>query len=413
MVMELLDGEDLGQRIRARGPMGLDAIERIVGEVCSALDAAHRANIVHRDLKPPNIFLCKRGGRDDFVKVLDFGVSKVLDSTSIVTRDNALVGTPYYMSPEQADGRVQEIDARTDVFALGAIIWEMIIGRMAFEAPSLSVALYKVAFVDPPEVHLLRPDVPPAVSAVLRHALAKDRVHRTATAMQLARELGQAMRGEMPASLPPPAPGGTDSIAIGLAPTEAASGEVDATRPLRPPSAARPRRPRAPLVLGGLLAAGAALAAGGWALLARNDAPVSAVPPPPPPVPAAAAPDATPALPEKVILTFVIEPADVGARLDMDGYPLSNDYILLPRGNQPILFGATARGFVTAHQRVVPDQDKIVSIVLHRKPAPTRAPPAKTTTTTPRPASPPAPSPTPSPSPSPSQETFTPVSPRR
>src|SRR5262249_17493121 len=271
MVMELLEGEDLGQRIRTRGPMAPGAVERIVGEVCSALAAAHRANIIHRDLKPPNIFLCKRGDRDDFVKVLDFGVSKVLDSSSIVTRDHALVGTPYYMSPEQADGRIHEIDARTDVFALGAIIWEMLIGRMAFEAPALSVALYKVAFVDPPEVPRVRPDLPRAVAAVLRRALAKDRAHRTATATQLARELGEALRGEMPASLPPPAPGASDSIAIGLAPTEAARSETDATRPLRPPSAARSQGSRAPLLLGGVLVAGAALAGAGWELLARND----------------------------------------------------------------------------------------------------------------------------------------------
>src|SRR5262244_1023635 len=160
MVMELLDGEDLAARLKSRGPMTLAQTQHVLEQVASALEAAHRAHIVHRDLKPQNIFLCKRGDRDDFVKVLDFGVSKVLDSSSIVTRDHALVGTPYYMSPEQADGRIHEIDARTDVFALGAIIWEMLIGRMAFEAPALSVALYKVAFVDPPEVHLLRPDLP-------------------------------------------------------------------------------------------------------------------------------------------------------------------------------------------------------------------------------------------------------------
>jgi len=398
MVMELLDGEDLGQRIRARGPMPLDAVERIAGEVCSALDAAHRANIVHRDLKPPNIFLCRRGGRDDFVKVLDFGVSKVLDSSSIVTRDHALVGTPYYMSPEQADGRVAEIDARTDVFALGAIIWEMLIGRMAFEAPSLSVALYKVAFVDPPEAHLLRPDVPPAVSAVLRHAMAKDRVHRTATATQLARELGEALRGAMPASLPPPAPGGTDSLAIGLARTEAAPPA------LRPPSAVQRRG--TPFAVGALVG-GLALAGVGWMLWPRGTPPVADVTPMPPPAPAPAPPDAAPApLPAKVMLRFSIEPANVGARLDMEGYPLSDEILLLPRGDQPILFNVTARGYVTAHERVVPDRDKTVSFVLQRKPSPPRTAPAKTTQPTP-------PRPTaPSPPPAPAGESFVPVKPR-
>src|SRR5262249_32176245 len=158
---------------------------------------------------------------DDFVKILDFGISKVLDSASVVTRDHALVGTPYYMSPEQADGRVKEIDPRTDVFALGAIIWEMLVGRMAFEAPTLSVALYKVSFVDPPEVHLVRPDVPPGVSLALRRAMAKERTQRTASVMELAHELRSALRG-MPAGLPMPAPalGGTDSLALGVAGTQ-------------------------------------------------------------------------------------------------------------------------------------------------------------------------------------------------
>jgi serine/threonine-protein kinase len=217
MVMELLEGEDLAARLRTRGGLSVDEVKRIVDQVSSALDSAHRAQIVHRDLKPQNIFLCRRAGHHDHVKVLDFGVSKVLDSSSVVTRDHALVGTPFYMSPEQADGRVKEIDARTDVFALGAIIWEMLTGRMAFAAPTLSVALYKVCSVDPPDVHLLRNDVPPALSLVLRRALAKDRHQRTPSAVQVAAELAASFHGIVPAGLPPPAAGGQVSIS-GFAP---------------------------------------------------------------------------------------------------------------------------------------------------------------------------------------------------
>src|SRR5215831_2781309 len=189
MVMELLEGEDLAARLAARGAMDVASVWRIAEQVVSALDAAHRAHVVHRDLKPQNIFLCRRGGRDDYVKVLDFGVSKVLDSASVVTREHTLVGTPFYMSPEQAEGKVKEIDWRTDVFALGAILWELFTGSMAFAAPSFSVALYKVCFVDPPDVHTLRPDVPPAVSLVLRRALAKERQLRTPTVTDVLSEL--------------------------------------------------------------------------------------------------------------------------------------------------------------------------------------------------------------------------------
>ncbi len=212
MVMELLEGEDLAARLSTHGGLSIEEVKRIVDHVASALDSAHRAQIVHRDLKPQNIFLCRRAGLHDHVKVLDFGISKVLDSSSVMTSSHALIGTPFYMSPEQADGRVNEIDARTDVFALGAITWEMLTGRMAFAAPTLSVALYKVCSVDPPDVHLIRRDVPPALSAVLRRALAKERQQRTPSVVQMAAELAASLHGIVPAGLPFPASGGQVSV---------------------------------------------------------------------------------------------------------------------------------------------------------------------------------------------------------
>jgi eukaryotic-like serine/threonine-protein kinase len=222
MVMELLEGEDLAARLRTRGALSVDEVKRILDQVVSALDATHRAQIVHRDLKPANIFLCRRAGHHDHVKVLDFGVSKMLDSSSVMTLDHALIGTPFYMSPEQADGRVKEIDARTDVFALGAIIWEMLTGSMAFAAPTLTAALYKVCSVDPPDVHFVRNDVPPAVSLVLRRALAKERHQRTPSVGQVAAELAAALHGVIPAGLPPPASGGQASVSGFVAPSHGA-----------------------------------------------------------------------------------------------------------------------------------------------------------------------------------------------
>ena len=208
LVMELLDGEDLASRLDRAGSLSTDAIMRILAQVVVALDAAHRARIVHRDLKPQNIFLCTRGGRDDYVKVLDFGISKLLDSSSALTGEHALLGTPYYMAPEQAEGTPQDIDGRADVFALGAILWELLTGRRAFGAATLSAVLYKVCQVDPPDVHLVRPDLPPAVSMVLRRALAKDRTGRTPDVVTLGRELAAALHGVAPDCVPPPAPGG-------------------------------------------------------------------------------------------------------------------------------------------------------------------------------------------------------------
>jgi serine/threonine-protein kinase len=278
LVMELLDGEDLAARLAARGPLGLEAMEHIVAQLASALDAAHRAHVVHRDLKPQNIYLCRRDGRDDYVKVLDFGISKVLDSASVVTRDHALIGTPFYMSPEQAEGHITEIDARTDVFALGAIIWETLTGRMAFGAPSFSVALYKVCFVDPPEVHLLRADVPAAVSMVLRRALAKERSLRTPSVMEVATELRAALRGEMPAGVPPPAAGGTGSVAglsslgsastgLGVVAASPHAGQAQVFAAVTPPASVAPLASVAPSA----------------APLASIPSRPSPTPPPPPP----------------------------------------------------------------------------------------------------------------------------------
>ncbi len=199
MVMELLDGHDLSDRIRQTGPMPLSVAAGIIAQSCNGLQAAHDAGIVHRDLKPPNIFLCNKMGRDDFVKILDFGVSKVHDSSSVITRDQTLMGTPNYMSPEQADGLNSEIDARTDVFAFGAIVWEMLTGKIAFEAPTISGTIYQVVHVNPPEVHTVRGDVPPAVSQVLGRALAKNKHERFERITEFGAALARAMDVSQPA----------------------------------------------------------------------------------------------------------------------------------------------------------------------------------------------------------------------
>jgi eukaryotic-like serine/threonine-protein kinase len=238
LVMELLVGEDLASRLTQSRSLSIDAITRILAQVVVALDAAHRARIVHRDLKPQNIFLCARDGRDDYVKVLDFGVSKLLDSSTMLTAEYALLGTPFYMAPEQAQGSSRDLDGRADVFALGAILWELLTGRMAFAAPTLSGALYKVCMVDPPDVHTVRPDVPPAVSMVLRRALAKDPAVRTPDVMTLGREFAAAARGVAPDRVPPPAPGGMKTLpeVIGQASpdTVASYAAAPAPRAVRP-----------------------------------------------------------------------------------------------------------------------------------------------------------------------------------
>ena len=175
MVLELLEGESLAQRLR-RGPIELSAALGIVRQVASALHAAHRSDVVHRDLKPDNIFLCPTdmgGVVADRVKVLDFGISKIRGSSTVQTQDSALLGTPQYMAPEQAYGRNKTIDQRTDVWALGTIVFEMLTGRPAFEGPSLAHVLMSIVN-DPVPSLKGQPGVPDAVVEAVARALEKE-----------------------------------------------------------------------------------------------------------------------------------------------------------------------------------------------------------------------------------------------
>jgi tRNA A-37 threonylcarbamoyl transferase component Bud32 len=206
MVLELLQGEDLSQRIARRGRLGLREITSIVEQTCSALEAAHSQGIVHRDLKPQNIFLCKHGHRDDVVKVLDFGISKILHAPGAKTQTGAIFGTPHYMAPEQAEGRQSEIDHRTDIFSFGAILYECLTGQLAFDAPSMIGAIYKVCHVDPEPITKYSPDTPPAVEQVVRRALAKHRDQRYQNVTELGVDFLRACNMPVGALLPEGAP---------------------------------------------------------------------------------------------------------------------------------------------------------------------------------------------------------------
>jgi serine/threonine-protein kinase len=132
--MELLEGESLARRMAREGTLSPPLAVDVVGQAASALGAAHARGVVHRDLKPDNLFLTRRGGRDPFVKILDFGIAKVVggDRGGYKTRTGVIVGTPQYMAPEQCSGKA-EIDGRADVYALGMILYQALCGRVAFD----------------------------------------------------------------------------------------------------------------------------------------------------------------------------------------------------------------------------------------------------------------------------------------
>jgi serine/threonine protein kinase len=179
IILELLQGETLAQRLQ-RGPIALEETLTITRQVGSALQAAHRAGVVHRDLKPDNVFLCtpQEEVPGPNVKVLDFGISKIRGSQTVATQDAVLMGTPQYMAPEQAMGKNTSIDARTDVFALGAIVYEMLGGSPAFAGSSLAEVVYKVVHAQPQPLAQLRTGLPLNVLSAVDRALQKDPSHR-------------------------------------------------------------------------------------------------------------------------------------------------------------------------------------------------------------------------------------------
>jgi serine/threonine-protein kinase len=175
LVLDYLEGETLAQRI-ARGPLALEPMLSILRQIGSALAAAHRAGIVHRDLKPQNIFLVPTevdGRVVEIAKVLDFGISKIRGSQTVKTQDSTLLGTPQYMAPEQATGQHALVDERTDVFALGAIVYEMLSGQPAFTGASIPEVVFKVVYEQPAPLAPLAPAATPAILAAVERAMAK------------------------------------------------------------------------------------------------------------------------------------------------------------------------------------------------------------------------------------------------
>jgi serine/threonine protein kinase len=175
IVMELLEGRELGDALAQDGPFVIGRAVRILRQACDALAAAHDKGIVHRDLKPDNLFLAKRTRDPEFVKVLDFGISKLTESGKVqkLTGTGMTLGTPHYMSPEQAQG-LSSVDHRTDVYALGVILYELLVGELPFDEETFPMLVVAIVTRDAPSVRARRKDVPFELDAVVQRCLAKD-----------------------------------------------------------------------------------------------------------------------------------------------------------------------------------------------------------------------------------------------
>jgi serine/threonine protein kinase len=202
LVMEFLEGEDLDHRLRQVGRLAPRQVVHIVRQVASALAATHAKTIVHRDLKPGNIYLLAAAGESDFVKVLDFGISKVRSATTKLTRTSSIMGTPNYMSPEQAKGNIDDIDERTDQWALACIAWECLCGVGPFVGENVPSILFQIVHESPADLLSKVPGLHPQVERVLLRALAKNKTERFASVTEFAEALAQAAMGAPAPSVP-------------------------------------------------------------------------------------------------------------------------------------------------------------------------------------------------------------------
>ena len=183
IAMERLQGEDLVTILRAKTALDVSDASRLVREVAAGLQAAHEAGIVHRDLKPANLFLSELGDGRCRWKILDFGISKLLHEGDVPLTASEILGTPQYMSPEQARGR-KPIDARADLYSLGLIAYRALTGHLAFSKGDMGEVLQAVMHDMPPDPKSYRP-MPDDIASVLRIALAKDPDQRFSTALEM------------------------------------------------------------------------------------------------------------------------------------------------------------------------------------------------------------------------------------
>ncbi len=187
IVLERLEGQDLHARLSRTGPLDPALAVDTACQVLSGLGAAHAAGIVHRDLKPENVFLTPRGSRLDFVKILDFGVAKfhdALEASAVrMTRDGTILGTPGYMSPEQAVGSTA-VDARSDLYSVGVLLYEMLSGELPYPGQNYNEVIVAIAMSDPRALREIAPQVPVGLASIVARAMSRAPADRFQTAAE-------------------------------------------------------------------------------------------------------------------------------------------------------------------------------------------------------------------------------------
>lgn len=305
MVMEFLDGEALGDRIERCGQLTPAQIHPIARQTLEALRAAHDAGIIHRDLKPDNIFILhEKTGQPDYVKLIDFGISKFSplggDAVTRMTRTGAIMGTPYYMAPEQANGS-RPADPRSDLYAIGVILYEAVTGKVPFEAETVNELLFKIVLSAPAPPQEWAPDLDAAFGSIVLKAMAREAEDRFQTAAEFLAALDAWANDGKAVEVPILQDGKATMIAKLEAAAKTSKGKTNqswaSTGPEQAPLPTDSgRRMRTTLSVAVALTLGG-LGLGGYLLLRPESAPIVAVSEPPT---AATAPSAAPNLPAAI-----------------------------------------------------------------------------------------------------------------
>lgn len=198
LVMDYVEGRSLRDILKKEGKQSYTRTVELLSQVCDAAAAAHRKGIIHRDLKPDNIMVEPQEDQSEMVKVLDFGIAKLSQNPAYsenITVGGAILGSPYYMSPEQCDGR--HLDSRSDIYSLGIILYELLVGKVPFRAQTPWGLVKMHCSSPPPPIRNHRPDIPPALEAAILKALAKDPKDRQQSAVDLKRELEAALNSSI------------------------------------------------------------------------------------------------------------------------------------------------------------------------------------------------------------------------
>jgi serine/threonine protein kinase len=420
-VMDLLDGHPLDRYLRHVKRCDVVTALQLLRPIAEALDAAHAAGVVHRDLKPQNIFLAWEQSGETVPKLLDFGMAKLLGESSVHTVSGVPIGTPLYMSPEQARG--EKVDRRSDVYALGVVCHEMLSGQVPFMGESPLAVLMAHLTLPPPRLSQVCPEVSPELDEAVLHMLAKEADGRPATAGEAIAELvraaesaGHVLPTGMP-HLPRPAvtvvayPGG--QLFDTEEPFSSGTRAAGSRHPYpSDPAALLARTDRAPenqprnwsfvallvaLAAGALYLGSSALrasstpAAGAPALTTATaasnppapapSAPAPSAPVPPAPVPPAPVPPApaitaaaTAPMPRTVQLTLHGAPA--GARVSIGGTPVGEapGPLSVPFAETPVELRVSAAGHAPQTLSITPERDQSVEIKLDKRAARPKAP---------------------------------------